>query len=149
MKKLIWFILLSISVFSEYKTENSKVYYNNNQIKGINIKKFTVIRDGIAYDNKNLYLDGNLVDKNQEIKIEGLIMCSAPVEIVFDNPRCNPYLIKYNGGMEYYYYTSGNNEGIQYFMDMDKLVNVMGNLNYMVNTDNFRFPFVKVENNLN
>ena len=62
MRKIILFILISISVFSEYKIENGKVYYED---------KLIAEADAVTFDSSTDYAQDKNYIYYTEKKIEG------------------------------------------------------------------------------
>ena len=137
MKKILFFIFIYVLSFNNYQIKNGKVYYGDLLIEKANVQSFKILRDRIGYDDKNLFIEENLVDKNNEIVIENTINCSAPFEIVYDRPVCNQYDINYNSGkrFNFFSYKIQDEDETKYFEDMNKFLEIMKSLNYTVKKD--------------
>ena len=67
MKKLLFFILLNISIFSSYELIDKKVYYEKQLVQNAESKSFKILQNEIGYDKENIYIKGNLIDKDNDI----------------------------------------------------------------------------------
>ena len=104
MKKILFFIFIYVLSFNNYQIKNGKVYYGDLLIEKANVQSFKILRDRIGYDDKNLFIEGNLVNKNNKIEVEETINCSATFDIVYDEPVCNQYNINYNSGKQFNFF---------------------------------------------
>ena len=67
MKKIILFVLLSTLMFSKYRAEKNKVYYNNILIKKVNVRSFEILSDYYARDKNTVYYQGDILE-NSDVK---------------------------------------------------------------------------------
>ena len=72
VKKFILFLILSMYIFSYYKIENRKVYYDGVLVEGAKSKDFEDLDGCYGKDKNNVYYRGEKVKKSDSQNFENL-----------------------------------------------------------------------------